>query len=84
MIYIYYCHYIGGGMMNPFGGGRISPGSSSQGGNESMDGDGASCSEDDSFSDDETITQQNSEHDDFDGVDLDSRACMWLGTEDRQ
>lgn len=71
-------------MMNPFGGGRISPDSSSLGGNESMDGDGASCSDDDSFSDDDTTGQQNNEHDEFDGVDLDSKACMWLGTEDRQ
>ena len=72
-------------MMNPFGGGRISPDSSSLGGNESMDGDGGSCSDDESFSDEDDLSaQQDNDHDEFDGVDLDSRACMWLGTEDRQ
>lgn len=70
--------------MNPFGGGggRVSPDNSSLGGNDSMDGDGAT-SEDDSFSDDDETTQQNLDNEEFDS-DLDSKSCMWLGTEDRQ
>eukprot|EP00111_Clytia_hemisphaerica_P007124 TCONS_00020705-protein len=75
-------HYMGvtGVGMN-FGGGRISPGDSSLGATESMDGDRGSSDDDYTSDEDEQTNMQNEQDEDDEG--LDAKACMWLGTEDR-